>query len=257
MRIWHWALLAHHEALPHSDSALPAALSRAVWTSPLMPHNSGRARHPLMPRLLPSPSPPCLDLPGTPQGAVGEILSPWVPKEHIPAIRGPCLRFPAWVQGLMGTAAPPAPSHGQPAPSEMLCAGTTIPALRSHSTAGGGRQCASFTGRDFTSPTTLLLPLQSGTLGMLPIVTIPTLPTRAWLVARAGAGTTAVMRGKQAPLGLQGCVQGPGTGMAGTGTIGQGRWVSRQGKLSLSLGPFAESSAWLGPACTTSKGGTH
>lgn len=159
MRIWHWALLVHHEALPHSDSAPPAALSHATRTSPVMPHDSGRAWHPLMPWLLPSPSPPCLDLPGTTQRAAGEILSPCVPKEHIPATPASCLHFPAWVQGLMGTAAPSAPSHRQPAPSEMLCAGTAIPVQRRHSTAGGGRQSASFTGRDFTSLTTLL-PLQ-------------------------------------------------------------------------------------------------
>lgn len=91
---------------------------------------------------------------------------------------------------------------------------------------------------------------------MLP-VTIPILPPRAWLVARTGAGTTGVMGGQRAPLGLQGSVQGPGTGMAGTGSIGQGRLVSRQGKLSLSLRPFPESPALQGPASTTSKGGRH
>lgn len=85
-------------------------------------------------------------------------------------------------------------------------------------------------------------------------ITIPILP-RAWLVARTGAGTMGVMVGKWAPLGLQGRVLGPGTGMAGTGTIGQGRRVSKQGKLSLSLVPFPESPAWLGCASTTSQVG--
>lgn len=35
--------------------------------------------------------------------------------------------------------------------------------------------------------------------------------------------------------------------MAGTGTIRQRRGVSRQGKLSLSLGPLPESPGWQGP----------
>lgn len=57
---------------------------------------------------------------------------------------------------------------------------------------------------------------------MLPTtVAMPILPPRAWLVARTGAGTMTVMGGKWAPLGLQGRVQGPGTGMAGTAPLGK------------------------------------
>lgn len=115
-RIWHWALLAHHEALPDSDSAPPAALSHAVGTSPVMPHDSGTAQHPLMPWLLPSPSPSCLDLPGTPQGAVGEILSPWVPKENILCHPRALPALPSLGARTDGDRSPPSPLPGAASP---------------------------------------------------------------------------------------------------------------------------------------------
>lgn len=220
-----------------------------------MPHDSGRAWPPLMPWLLPSPSPPCLDLPGTPQGAAGEILSPWVPKEHILATPGPCLHFPAWVQGLMRTAVPSAPSTGSQPPRR--CSVPALPSLNRGATArlGVAGSVPASQGGILPPRQPSFFPSSEGLWGDASHHRHQPHPaTKGLACGYNRCRHNGSDGGKWAPLGLQGRVQGPGTGMAGTGTIGQGRWVSTQGKVSSSLGPFPESPAWQGPTSTTSKG---